>query len=385
MQLRSASVALSLFFMSLEARAGEPVVRASSEIGAYHDSFATSVLTPSVTGRVEDAASGWQGQARYLVDVVTAASPDVVATASPRWSETRHAGSASIGYKPRAIGGMLSGSTSYTPDYLSFGIAATGIVDLDDKHWTLSATAGYARDTIGRTGTSFAAFSRTLETVSGALVASRVLGPRTLGVVVADVVFERGDGSKPYRYVPMFAPGDVSRVPRGASALAVASARIQARPLEQLPLRRERGALTLRIAHRFDGATLRIDERLYGDTWGMAASTTDVRALFDVGPRVVLGPTTRFHAQTAVGFYERAYTASGPGDIPALRTGDRELGALVAASAGGSLRVGLGGDEDPMGTWIGLLGDGTWTEIADALYVERRWSALGALTFEARF
>src|SRR5438128_1952721 len=56
-------------------------IHASLEIGAYQDSNATSVLTPSVAARVENPTAGWGVNGRYLVDVVTAASPDIVATA----------------------------------------------------------------------------------------------------------------------------------------------------------------------------------------------------------------------------------------------------------------------------------------------------------------
>jgi hypothetical protein len=389
MQLRgiaAAAVAIAVVLPSRPALADAPIVRASSEVGAYRDSFATAVLTPTVAGRVESPTAGWSVQGRYLVDVVSAASPDVIATASPRWSETRHAGSADVRYKPGAVGGGIGASASYTPDYFSRGAQGSAVVDLDaNKTWTLSAGLGFARDTIGRTGRPFSAFSRELDTFSGSLGLTRVIGPRTLGSVVVDGYVERGDQSKPYRYIPLFLPSDVERVGRGASVDTVSSLRIGPRPLEQLPLSRERLAITARLAHRFDGLTIRGEERLYGDTWGMPASTTDVKVYFDIGNRVIAGPTFRAHAQGRTGFYRRAYASGGPGDIPAVRTGDRELGALFSLSSGGTLRVGLAAAPEPMAIALGLAVDGTYTSFADALYVTHRFAGLATLSFEARF
>jgi hypothetical protein len=144
-------------------------------------------------------------------------------------------------------------------------------------------------------------------------------------------------------------------------------------------------AVTGRIAHRFDGLTLRAEERLYGDTWGMPASTTELRLLFDIGRRIIAGPALRGHVQGKTGFYRRAYASSGPSDLPVLRTGDRELGSLFSLSGGGSIRWGLASLPDPMATTLGFSADLTSTSFADALYVTNRIAALGALSFEARF
>lgn len=385
-RLASKFFVLAFFVLLAQTAEADTVVRASSEVGAYRDSFATSVLTPTVAARVESPTSGWAVQGRYLVDVVSAASPDVVATASPRWSETRHEGNADVRWKPGAFGVGLGVGSSYTPDYFSRGARGSAIVDLDEhKMWTLSAAFGVSRDTIGRTGTPFSVFSRELDVFSGSLALSRVLGPRTLGIVIVDGFLERGDQSKPYRYVPLFSPADAPRIERGATVDSVARFRTAARPLEQLPLGRERIALTTRIAHRAKGFTIRGEERIYGDSWGLPASTTDLRLFFDVGRRVILGPSLRFHVQGKSDFYRRAYVSNGPSDIPTLRTGDRELGALFSLSSGGNLRVGLGASPEPMSMAVGLLVDGTFTSFADALYVTHRYAMLAALSFETTF
>jgi hypothetical protein len=81
--------------------------------------------------------AGWGVNGRYLLDVVTAASPDIVATASPRWTEVRHAGNLGVKYKPDTFGVAASGSVSYTNDYLSLSAGAQVTKELDAKNLTL--------------------------------------------------------------------------------------------------------------------------------------------------------------------------------------------------------------------------------------------------------
>jgi Protein of unknown function (DUF3570) len=370
----------------LPARAdGDVTTRGSMEVGGYRDSLAVSVLTPSAGVSVESPTAGWGVNGRYLVDVVSAASPDIVSTASSRWVETRHAGAVGGKYKPGNTGVSAVGSASYTPDYLSLGASGQVTQDLDEKNLTLIAGYGYGHDTIGRTGTPFSVFSRTLEFHSATAGLTRVVNPRLVVSVTGDGIFERGDQSKPYRYIPIFAPGEAARILPGASVDEVAARRIHARPLEQLPLARDRFALTGRLAWRFQATTLRLDERGYADSWGLRASTTDLRYFVDVSERVSMWPHLRFHAQNSVAFWQRAYTSAGPGDIPALRTGDRELSALMNVGAGGGVRFALGRAGAVSDFVLTTTFDGTWSSFADTVYVKSRYSALAALGLEVVF
>src|SRR6185436_10633086 len=108
--------------------------------------------TPSIGGSVEDPTQGWSVDGRYLVDAVSAASPDVVSTASRRWDEIRHAGSVGGRFKPGDFGGAAGGAVSSTPDYLSLSGNAQFLADFDEKNWMLAASYTYGHDVIGRTG-----------------------------------------------------------------------------------------------------------------------------------------------------------------------------------------------------------------------------------------
>ncbi len=361
--------------------------RASLEIAGYSDSDHVTVFTPSVHAAI-DNTSGASLSGSYLVDVVSAASVDIVSTASQRWQEVRQAGDVAGEYKPRDIGVGVGGSLSREPDYLSYGGYGVVTKDFDEKNWTVTLGYGYSHDTAGRCGadgvcTPFSVFAHQIDRSAFNGGASWVVDAATLASVSVDVVIESGDQSKPYRYIPMFSPAVAAGAPLGASIGWVNAYRLAERPLEQLPLELHRTALTGHYAHRFDGSTLRLEERVYDDDWGLLASTTDVRWIFDLGHRIALWPHARFHGQSSVVFWRRAYvsgTANGF-DLPQYRTGDRELGPLLTLGGGMGLRVYLGGRGRPEQLALQLAYDGMFTSFLDDLYVTQRTAMLGTLTF----
>ncbi|MGO9837388.1 MAG: DUF3570 domain-containing protein [Polyangiaceae bacterium] len=361
--------------------------RASIELAAYNDSDHVTVVTPSVNVGI-DNVSGASLNGSYLVDVVSAASVDIVSTASSRWQEVRQAGTVSGLYKPHDFGVGVGGSVSREPDYLSYGGYALIVKDFEEKNWTTTFGYGASHDTIGRCGaggacTPFSVFSRDLSRGSFNGGLAFVIDRISLASVTLDVVIENGDQSKPYRYIPMFSPGVAPTVPKGASIAWVNANRLPERPLEQLPLERHRAALTGRYARRLDGSTLRLEERFYDDDWGLVASTTDARWIFDLGSRFEIWPHARFHAQTSVTFWQRAYVSeSATGwNLPEYRTGDRELGPLWTFGGGLGARWYLGRDTDPQQWTLQLTWDGMYTSFLDDLYVTERTATLGALTF----
>ncbi len=357
-------------------------VRASSEVATYADTDHVFVVSPTVAGNVSNPTAGWSVGGRYLVDVVSAASVDIVSTASRRWEEVRHVGAVDGAYKPGNLGVAATANISSEPDYLSLTAGGSVTQDLLSKNLTLLLGYSHGHDVAGRTVTPFSIFSRTLDRdgIKGGV--TLVLDRATILSVVGDVGIEHGDPSKPYRYVPMFAPG--TNLPRGASIDVVTQQRLSARPLEQLPLTRDRYALAGRVAHRFGLSTLRVDQRAYVDTWGLKASTTDTRWIFDFGRRVEAGPHVRLHVQTAVDFWQRTYVMKPGFDFPALRTGDRELGPLVGLTGGGSLRIGLGSMANPRSSVLGFDLGLTTTQYLDDLYLTQRASALGVISLEVQ-
>ncbi len=365
--------------------------RASMEFATYNDSDHVTVVTPSIALAIENA-SGASLHATYLVDVVSAASADIVSSASSRWKEVRHAGTVSADYKPHDFGVTVGTSVSSEPDYLSYGAYATVTKDFDEKNWTLFFGYGFSHDVIGRCGdygacTPFSVFSRNLQRGSFNGGVDFVIDRASLASITGDVIIENGDQSKPYRYIPMFAADVAPKIPNGASIDTVNQARLPERPLEQLPLSRRRLALTGRYAHRLDASTVRLEERVYDDSWGLVASSSDARWIFDLGRRFAIWPHARFHVQNSVSFWQRAYV-SGPApgwDLPLYRTGDRELGPLWTVEGGFGLKWYLGSAAEPERWALQISGDAMYTSFLDDLFLTQRTAILGALGLEGQF
>ncbi|HET6282561.1 MAG TPA: DUF3570 domain-containing protein [Polyangia bacterium] len=362
-------------------------VRASTAVSAYSDSDSVHVVSPTISGTVADDIAGWSVNGRYLVDAVSAASVDVVSAASGHWFEIRHVGSLAADVKTGPVGLMVGGGLSREPDYLSLGLGGTISMELMDKNFTPFIGGSYGHDDVGRTGMD-KAFWQSMQKVGLQLGATFVVNRSTIASISGDLILERGYLAKPYRYVPLFAPGVGASVPPGASVDLVNQLRIDQRPADALPDARDRFAVSGRIAHRFDSSTVRFDQRLYRDSWGLTASTSDARYTVDAGGRWSLGPHVRFHAQHGIDFWQRAYEATlvagGTLAIPRYRTGDRELGPLKTVTAGAGARYLLNTDiHSPWALTVQL--EGIYTQFEDALYLKSRRALFANLSLDVGF
>lgn len=395
MQLkRSTRAGVGLVLLASSAAADGPgekpiVGRAQLETTSYSDSDHVTVISPVAAGEIGDREARWNIRGQYLVDAISAASVDIVSTASSHWREVRQAGALEGTYKPRTLGFKVSAALSSEPDYLSF--AGGGLVtwDFADKNDTLLVGYALDHDTIGRTRTPFSVFSHTLWQHSFNAGMTFTLSRAAVLSLLGDVIVERGDQSKPYRYIPMFDSAVAASIQRGESINSVNAKRLPERPLEQLPLSRERYALTGRLGYRFMHATLRADERLYVDSWRLFASTSDLRLYLDLSRRTTLGPHLRIHAQNSVYFWRRAYVSDFESDsswqLPRYRTGDRELGPLFTLGTGFGARIGIGPELDPSELTLVMQGDLAATAFLDDLYLTSRLAGFCTLGIEGAF
>lgn len=368
--------------------------RAGLEVSSYNDTDHVDVASPAVYFSITQPTDGWNVGASALVDLVTNASTDIVTTASRRYDDQRFAASLNGGYKIGPVTPSINGNFSYESDYIGRTVGASVTGDFANK--MISPYIGYAFgfDVIGRADTAFDVFSRDIFKHTISVGSSIVFSGSTIGVIAGTIQIEDGDTSKPYRHVAMFSQGVVDALPRAASPELVAAARLDVMPLEQLPTDRQRYAVLLRVAHRFESATLRADERVYIDSWGQMASTTDARFMWDVYapegkagaeafPQLRLSPHLRFHIQGPVDFWQRAYVAvptlSGF-QIPALRTSDRELGPLFGVTAGLGVRLALTEE-----LALGVAADGVYTQFTDTLFLFDKWGLFTASTLELEF
>lgn len=362
-------------------------LRMGLEVSGYHDSDATDVVTPALSLVLENPTSGWGVSGSFLVDVVTTASADIISTASPRWTETRYVPALSGHKKFGDVDVNLHTSASIEPDYLAIGVGAGVSAELRQKTITPSLNYDFGYDIAGRSGTSFEVFSRKIHRHGIDAGLGFIIDKATFAVLSLTTVFDFGDQSKPYRYIPLFAPDVVPFVPAGLTVEGVAQSRLPERVLEQVPLTRQRFALAGRIGHRFASSTIRADQRFYIDSWGVKASTTDAKFLVDVIDGLRVWPHIRFNAQSGADFWQRAYSAQrnpmlNLTAIPALRAGDRELGPMFALTAGGGVRYEFGAKKELA---FQFTADMIYTRFLDHLYILQRFGYFGASTFEVEF
>jgi hypothetical protein len=367
---------------------GRPlVVKMDASLAGYEDTTHVYVWTPGIDATVSSPTQGWNVGGNFLVDVVSAASPDIVSEASARYTEQRYAGGLNGGYRLGRFGGQAQVNYSAEPDYISRGGGLALTADLNDKLITPRVAFNYSFDSIGRGPDNFISTLSTTEAEAGVTF---VLSPTSLLLLSATAQFESGDQSKPYRYVPMFDRAIAGFVPVGASTSLVNSIRVAVRPTEHLPTSRERYAAGARFAHRFSKATLRLEQRLYTDSWQLKATTTDIRYVLDLTRQLEVWPHLRFNAQTAANFYKLAYTASvdpntGQLVVPLFRTTDRELSPLVSLTGGAGAHLYLSPQEAKTQYGVSVQADVMYTKYFDSLYITQRTAVYGSLGFDVEF
>lgn len=374
----------------VERKSSKPAVHVGLDASGYTDSTAVHVFSPGINAGVSSPTAGWHVGGGFLVDFVSAASPDIVSEASPVYQETRYAANLSGGSKfgPADLG--INGNVSSEPDYLSRTIGASAAVELNDKLITPRVGYNFSSDRIGIRNTPFKQYERNLTTHEIEAGVTFVMSPTTLLVTGLTVQLERGENSKLYRYVPTFTPEIAKQVSPGESIDAVNANRLSIRTRELVPRERNRFSIGARINHRFPNGTIRVEERLYNDNWGIRASTTDARYLHDLGDHLRVWPHLRYHVQTGASFYQLAYPAATDTDnidlqVFALRTGDRELSPFMAVTAGGGARIALTSEKSAVQYAIIVSGELMYSRYFKALYITARTAVYGTLGFEAEF
>jgi tetratricopeptide (TPR) repeat protein len=368
------------------------VVKLGADFNGYTDTTAVQVFSPGVNAAVNSPTAGWNISGSYLLDVVSAASPDIVSYASPPFREQRHAASISGGYKPKLIGVQGTANISVEPDYLSLTGGVAGTIDMNDKLTTPRLAVSFTKDTIGKGNTPFSVYSKDLTVVALDAGVTQVLSSTSVLQLGLSAMFERGDQSKPYRHVPMFSPEIARKIqdkgPGGTIRLSDTN-RLQFRPLEQLPTERDRFALAGRFIKRLGENTLRAEERLYLDSWGILASTTDVRFLMDLSERLRVWPHGRFNAQSGADFHKLVYTATvapdGAVQLPLYRTGDRENSPMFTLTGGAGMRYGIGNLKSENKAAVTVAIDLMYSEFLDSLYIRRRLASYGTVAFDVEF
>jgi hypothetical protein len=300
----------------------------------YHDTDHVNVVSPQVAAKVALDDAGGEISATVIVDVVTAASVDVVSEATAGFTELREEGDLRVS---KRFGEWLPGAHyrfSHESDYVSHGGGLSFEARLGTADSVLTGGLDITYDTVGRHGTSFSDWSRKLLTTTGEIGLTQVLDPRTVLRAVYTLTLQNGYMAKPYRFVPLFDASSIAAA-NAAGGLGLDTFdrwRLPERPPENVPdvrVRHAVGLRGLRYLPEIDGS-LRIDYRLYFDDWGMWSHTLEGGLRLQLAGNLLGELVSRTYYQTSAWFWQRAYEVSGPGMIPTYRTVDKELSESLA-------------------------------------------------------
>ncbi|MBK6462630.1 MAG: DUF3570 domain-containing protein [Myxococcales bacterium] len=316
------SLALGGLAVAASPAASSAQTRAAGWVAVYGASDGLVVVSPQVSAKAE-VRDTLEVQGGYEVDVISAASVDVMTAASPRgYTEVRQAVTAATTWRPKPEARLSARYVpSWEPDYQSHSVSASGSHEWLSGKLTTDVGLRVSSDEVGRTGASRDTW-RPLHTGGIDAGIGWVFGPRTVGQLAYETQVSSGLQSSPYRFVRMYAPGSpaAASVPFGVT--------------ESVPSERVRhalgGALRHAITPRWFATT---SLRFYADSWGIASHTEEVELQhMAFGQRLLTGLSARVYGQSAAAFYEPHYVSDG--DLPRYRTADKMLVRSLTGLAG---------------------------------------------------
>jgi hypothetical protein len=316
MQLMRAPVALLAAAASLfAAPAGAQPVQVDLRGSIYNDSDATTIGTATVAVRAT-ALDVMTVKARYLADIISSASVDVVSAATERFDEIRHEAEGGLTYADGT--NTVSGTYiySYEPDWSSH-TAALGLGrDFFGHQLTLGLGGNFVWNDIGRSDDEN--FEERLLVGGGTLSAAVVASKDDLVSVAYSLIGSTGYQSSPYRYAYL------ASVTTPCCPFSVPEAH---------PERRVRHALALQYnRYLFTDSSLRSHVRGYLDDWGVESITVGTE--YVVGfPPIELAARVRGYYQGPADFWQDVYP-----ERRRYMTADRELSPFLDGFVGG--RVG---------------------------------------------
>jgi hypothetical protein len=316
------------------------VVSTDLRAGVYQDTDHTTVGTGIVSVRARPTTE-WTLGARYLVDVTTSASIDVVSAATDRWDEARHETAGELAWTDGSTALSASYVHSLENDWESHSGRASFAQDLDGHDVTFGIGAAFVVDDIWRA--SDRVFSREQIGLSATASITGVASPREIWSLAYTLTYADGYQASPYRFAR------VRSSVQGPLLLHVP---------ERHPEERTRHALAIRSNVMLgDRAALRSHMRIYLDDWGVGSITLGTELRAETGAGVELGASVRAYAQLGAAFYRDVYDAP-----QRYVTSDRELSPFADLFVGPRIAW-RGDDEGPFRALrfeLELMGFGFW-------------------------
>lgn len=318
MQLKHVALAVALTFVSTNVWA-DVEISADARSSIYQDTDHTFISTTAVAASVKPV-DFLSFRGRYIADVVTSASVDVVSAATGAFDELRHEGLGSVAYKDSNQTASLTYVYSTEHDWSSHSGSASYSRDFAAHQVTVGLGGSFTANDVGRSDDPN--FHRSLLQGSASATVGLVATKRDLVNFDYTFVYLNGYQASPYRFVRI-------------SDASVTIPGIYVAGPEAPPERRARHALAARWNHAVGtDSALKSHIRGYLDDWGIRSVTAGTEFVVGLGA-FDLGMFVRGYAQSKVAFYQPIY------DRPRrYMTSDRELATFVDAFGG--LRLAFG-------------------------------------------
>ena len=250
--------------------------------GSYYKERSTRVVSPMMKLKA-DLPLESELQVGYLLDQITSASAAFIPGQDIVFQEYRHEFEVAGGIRLfDLLKPIARFRYSDEPDYKSIGFDAGLELLLFEENTTLTAGFGYLADTIGTrpapdqvTDPNATQFREHLKTYLVRVGLAQVATPELLFGVDLETQIARGFQENQYR-------------------------------VEQHPRRRNRYAVSAWGAYRFESTrtTVRLDARMYIDTWELNAFSSELRVTQRIVPSLEIEPRIRFHVQDGVFFVD---------------------------------------------------------------------------------
>ncbi|KUJ84046.1 hypothetical protein AVO43_08270 [Microbulbifer sp. ZGT114] len=306
MHCRLAPVFVALLLAPAAATAAVlPEERADSMYHSYSGGGVT-IDGPSFLVR-KNVSESVSVSANYYVDMISGASIDVEATASP-YSEQRDEYSVGADYLVEkttlSVGYTNSSENDYQAETMAFGVSQTFFGDLS----TLGLQISYGSDDVYRNGDdNFAAEAQHRRYT---LSWNQILTQKLIAEVSVETVADEGFLNNPYRSVRFLDP---------SSGTGFSYQR------ELYPTTRNSDAVAIRAKYRLPyRAAVQSEYRRYADSWGIESDNLEFRYThpLEEQDQWILEGKLRFYQQNGADFYSDLFPYV---DATNFRARDKEL------------------------------------------------------------
>ena len=297
------------------AQSAEEEPEVEGRLRVYTDDDHVTVVSPAARSRFAPSESVLV-DVGVIVDAVTAASVDIISSASPSpMRELRVEGSGVATWAVEERWRLRSGGTvSYESDYVSLQPLVGAQVEVAQRNATIDLSYTRVLDEAGRSDEPSFARKRRGHILATAF--TQIVDSNTYADVLLEGRALRGYHANPYRLVPLRS--------RDSPVLAFAE--------ERTPTLRRSAAAMIRIRRAIGGSPswfVHGSYRFYADTWSIASHTLSARLFHPLArERFLLGGHLRAYTQSAADFYRAYYESPDGMSVPEFRTRDRTLGGM---------------------------------------------------------